>query len=49
MKLALSAKITCDPKRIRESRWAHDTAHVILHSVLEARRSVSGREKTRKH
>lgn len=49
MKLALSAKITCDPKHIRESRWAHDTAHVLLHSVLEARREASQRGKSRKN
>ncbi|MDE2509971.1 MAG: hypothetical protein KGL74_02500 [Elusimicrobia bacterium] len=49
MKLALSAKITCDPKSIRENRWAHDTAHLFLHSVLKAQRAASGREKVRKH
>lgn len=49
MKLALSAKITCDPKHIRENRWAHDTAHVFLHSVLKAQRAASAREKIRKH
>lgn len=48
MKLALSAKITCDPKHIRENRWAHDTAHVFLHSVLKAQRAAA-RDKNRKH
>jgi hypothetical protein len=48
MKLALAAKIICDPKHIRESRWAHDTAHHFLHSVLKAQRAASGREKVRK-
>lgn len=48
MKLALSAKITCDPKRVQESRWVHDTAHAFLHSFLKAQRAA-GREKTRKH
>lgn len=49
MKLALSAKITCDPKHIRENRWVHDTAHAFLHSVLKARRTLENREKARKH
>ena len=49
MKLALSARITCDPKRVLENRWVHDTAHVFLHSVLKARRTAAGRDKARKH
>jgi hypothetical protein len=48
MKLALSAKITCDPKRLLENRWVHDTAHVFLHSVLKAKRTAPSREKARK-
>ena len=49
MKLALAAKITCDPKRVLSSRWVHDMAHTLLHSVLEAQRSAAGKSKTRKH
>jgi hypothetical protein len=49
MKLALSAKITCDPKRVLENRWVHDTAHVFLHSVLKAQRSTESKRKTRRH
>jgi hypothetical protein len=48
MKLALAAKITCDPKRVLENRWVHDTAHVFLHSVLKARREAAIRGKARK-
>ena len=49
MKLALAAKITCDPKRVLENRWVHDTAHVFLHSVLKAQRAAAGKGKARKH
>jgi hypothetical protein len=49
MKLALAAKIKCDPKRVLEDRWVHDTAHVFLHSVQEARREAAGKGKTGKH
>ena len=49
MKLALAAKITCDPKRVLENRWVHDTAHVFLHSVLKAQRTAAGKGKNRKH
>ena len=48
MKLALAARIKCDPKRVLENRWVHDTAHVFLHSVLKAQRAAAGRGKTRK-
>lgn len=48
MKLALAAKITCDPKRVRESRWVHDTAHVLLESILKARWSAEGRRQARR-
>lgn len=48
MKLALSAKISCDPKRVRENRWVHDAAHALAESVIKARREALGREKTRK-
>ena len=49
MKLALAAKITCDPKRVLENRWVHDTAHVFLHSMLKAQRTAAGKGKNRKH
>ena len=49
MKLALSAKITCDPKRVLENRWVHDTAHAFSNSVLKAQRAAGGRAKIRKH
>ena len=49
MKLALAAKITCDPKRVLENRWVHDTAHVFLHSVLKAQRTADRKGKNRKH
>jgi len=48
MKLALSAKITCDPKRVLENRWVHDAAHVLADAVLKARRAALGRDKVRK-
>jgi hypothetical protein len=49
MKLALAAKITCDPKRVLENRWVHDTAHAFLHSVLKAQRTAAGKGKYRKY
>ena len=49
MKLALAAKITCDPKRVLENRWVHDTAHAFLHSVLKAQRTAAEKGKNRKH
>jgi len=49
MKLALAAKITCDPKRVLENRWVHDTAHALLHSVLQAQRTAVEKGKNRKH
>ena len=49
MKLALSAKVTCDPKRLLADRWAHDTAHVFLQSILRARHETAARGKARKH
>jgi len=48
MKLALAAKIKCDPKRVLENRWVHDTAHVFLHSVLKAQRAAAAKGKIRK-
>lgn len=49
MKLALAAKITCDPKRVLENRWVHDTAHTFLHNVLKAQRTAAGKGKNRKN
>jgi hypothetical protein len=49
MKLALAAKITCDPKRVLESRWVHDTAHAFLHSVLKAQWQADRKGKSRKN
>ena len=49
MKLALAAKIKCDPKRVLENRWVHDTPHALLHSVLKAQRTASGKGKNRKN
>lgn len=48
MKLALSVRVTCDPKRLLASRWVHDTAHVFAESLLRARRGATVR-KPRKH
>ena len=48
MKLALAAKITCDPKRVLENRWVHDTAHVFLHNVLKAQQAAVMKGKARK-
>jgi hypothetical protein len=36
MKLALSAKVTCDPKRVLENRWVHDTAHLLADNLRKA-------------
>jgi hypothetical protein len=49
MKIALAAKIKCDPKRVLEDRWVHDTAHVFLDSVQKAQRTAAGKGKVRKH
>ncbi|MBI3563677.1 MAG: hypothetical protein HY079_00615 [Elusimicrobia bacterium] len=48
MKLALTAKISCDPKRVLEDRWVHDTTHVLAESILKARRAAQGRDKARR-
>lgn len=37
MRLAYTAKLTVDPKKVLESRWCHDTAHVMLDAVRKAR------------
>lgn len=37
MNIALSAKLTIDPKRLLRSRWVHDTAHALVTSVRKAK------------
>lgn len=37
MRLAYTAKLTVDPKKVLESRWAHDAAHMLLASLVKAR------------
>lgn len=37
MRLAYTAKLTVDPKKVLESRWAHDTAHALLDSLVKAK------------
>ncbi|MDX6770423.1 MAG: hypothetical protein SF051_12885 [Elusimicrobiota bacterium] len=44
MRLANTAKLTVDPKRVLESRWVHDTAHALLTSVRKARDGDRRRE-----
>jgi len=48
MKLALSAKLTINPKRLLSSRWVHDTAHALVSSVRKAKDSVEARGRTRR-
>ena len=48
MKLALTVKISCDPKRVLSNRWVHDTTHVFADSILKARRANVIRKKIRK-
>ena len=48
MKLALAARVVCDPKHVIESRWVHDTAHVLAEAVLRARLAAE-RRKNRRH
>ncbi len=43
MKLALSAKLTIDPKRLLRSRWVHDTAHKLVSTVRKAKDQASRR------
>lgn len=50
MKLALCAKVTIDPQRLRKSRWVHDTAHLLVDAVRRARTSgARTEERRRKH
>jgi hypothetical protein len=44
MKLALSVRVVCDPKRVLESRWVHDTAHVIADNLRRARKAASRKD-----
>jgi len=47
MKLALSARVTCDPKKVLEDRWAHDMSHRIaecLRKVLKAEAQKKARK-----
>ena len=44
MKIALSAKITLNPKRILTDRWAHDQAH----TMVRAKRRALSRKRRRK-
>jgi hypothetical protein len=37
MTIALSAKVTIDPKRLITSRWVHDTAHAVASLVRQAK------------
>lgn len=50
MKLALSARLTIDPKRLLRSRWVHDTAHALLASVRRAsQEGAPRRARSRRH
>ena len=49
MKLALSAKLTIDPKRLLRSRWVHDTAHAFLASMRKATAPVGKNGRPRRH
>lgn len=48
MKLALTAKLTIDPKRLLTSRWVHDTAHALVTSVRKAKDSTCSRGRPRR-
>jgi len=49
MKLALAARVVCDPKHVLASRWIHDTAHVFAEAMRRAQDGSSRRGKIRKH
>ena len=38
MRLAFAARIVCDPKHLLSDPWAHDMAHALLRSVMDARK-----------
>lgn len=48
MKLALSARLTIDPKRLLRSRWVHDTAHAMVSSVRKAKDAAGRKERARR-
>ena len=48
MRLAYTAKLTVDPKKVLESRWCHDTAHAMLEAVRKARKPGGRRRGSRK-
>ncbi len=48
MKLALTAKISCDPGHVLKSQWVHDTTHVLADTILKARRAAATRQKIKK-
>jgi hypothetical protein len=49
MTIALSAKVTIDPKRLVSSRWVHDTAHAVVSLVRQAKdrleREIRGKKR----
>jgi hypothetical protein len=49
MKLALSAKVTIDPRRLLKSRWIHDTAHHIVDELRKAQADARKLESRRRH
>jgi len=49
MKLALAARVVCDPKHVLASRWIHDTAHAFADALRRAQDDSCRRGKTRKH
>jgi hypothetical protein len=49
MKLALSAKVTINPRRLLKSRWIHDTAHRLVDSVRRAKEQAERLESRRKY
>ena len=49
MKIALSAKLTIDPKRLLRSRWVHDTAHAFVASVRKAKDAAGKNGRPRRH
>jgi hypothetical protein len=49
MKLALSAKVTINARRLLKSRWVHDTAHQIVDSLRKAQDDARRQESRRRH
>ena len=48
MKLALSVRVTCDPRHVQDSRWVHDATHIIADNLRRAR-AIEARRKQRRH